>query len=133
MECRDKKLRNKRYNAYSVVATHGKRPRVAFAFARQPWAIKNTTRTELHDENIHGDRYIHWNISITPTALHHEGIYIAKYIYWNIGMTSTALRGENIHNGGCIHWNIGATPTALCIRIFVTANRLIRAIDVIED
>ena len=89
MECRDKKLRNKRYNAYSVVATHGKRPRVAFAFARQPWAIKRTT----------------------PTALHHEGIYIAKYI----------------------HWNIGATPTALCIRIFVTAYRLIRAIDVVEN
>ena len=44
-----------------------------------------------------------------------------------------ALRGENIHNGGCIHWNTGATPTALCIRIFVTANRLIRAIDVVEN
>lgn len=44
-----------------------------------------------------------------------------------------ALRGENIHNGGYIHWNIGATPTALCIRTFVTANRLIRAIDVVEN
>ena len=89
VECHDKKLRNKRYNAYSVVATHGKRPRVAFAFACQPWAIKRTT--------------------------------------------PTALRGENIHNGRCIHWNIGATPTALYIRIFVTANRLIRAIDVVEN
>ena len=89
VECHDKKPRNKRYNAYSVVATHGKRPRVAFAFARQPWAIKSTT----------------------PTALHHEGIYIAK----------------------CIHWNIDAIPTALCIRIFVTAYRLIRAIDVVEN
>ena len=67
VECRDNMPINKRYNAYSVVATHGKRPRVAFAFARQPWAIKRTT------------------------------------------------------------------PTALYIRIFVTANRLIRAIDVVEN
>ena len=48
VECRDNTLRNKRYNAYSVVATHGKCPRVAFAFARQPWAIKGTTLTALH-------------------------------------------------------------------------------------
>ena len=47
VECRDKKLINKRYNAYSVVTTHGKRPRVDFAFARQPWAIKGTTLTAL--------------------------------------------------------------------------------------
>ena len=48
VECRDKKPWNKRYNAYSVVATHGKRPRVDFAFACQPWAIKGTTLTALH-------------------------------------------------------------------------------------
>ena len=89
VECRDKMPINKRYNAYSVVATHGKRPRVAFAFTRQPWVIKSTTLT--------------------------------------------ALRRYNIRNEGYIHWNTGATPTALCIRIFVTANRLIRAIDVVED
>ena len=47
VECHDKKPRNKRYNAYSVVTTHGKRPRVDFAFARQPWAIKRTTLTAL--------------------------------------------------------------------------------------
>ena len=29
---------------------------------RQPRAIKNTTRTELRNENIHGNRCIHWNI-----------------------------------------------------------------------
>ena len=52
VECRDKMTRNKRYNAYSVVTTNGKCPRVAFAFARQPWAIKSTTRTELRDETI---------------------------------------------------------------------------------
>ena len=111
VESHDKKSRNKRYNAYSVVTTHGKRPRVAFAFARQPWAIKGTTLT----------------------ALRHEGIFIAKYILWNIGMTPTALHRYNIRNEGYIHWNTGATPTALCIRIFVTANRLIRAIDVVEN
>ena len=47
VECRDKIMRNKRYNAYSVVITHGKRPRVDFAFARQPWVIKRTTLTAL--------------------------------------------------------------------------------------
>ena len=52
VECRDKTLRNKKYNAYSVVTTHGKGPRVAFAFACQPWAIKGTTRTELRGEAI---------------------------------------------------------------------------------
>ncbi|MBF1573415.1 MAG: hypothetical protein HXO15_01420 [Prevotella salivae] len=52
MECRDKITINKRYNAYSVVASNGKRPRVDFAIARQPWAIKGTTRTELRGEPI---------------------------------------------------------------------------------
>ena len=47
VECRDKKLINKKYNAYSVVTTHGKEPRVDFAFACQPWAIKRTTLTAL--------------------------------------------------------------------------------------
>ena len=47
VECRDKMMRNKRYNAYSVVATHGKCPRVDFAFACQPWAIRSTTLTAL--------------------------------------------------------------------------------------
>ena len=50
-----------------------------------------------------------------------------------MGIKHIALRGENIHNGRYIHWNIGATPTALCIRTFVTVNRLIRAIDVVEN
>ena len=78
-------MRNKRYNAYSVVATHVKWPRVDFAFARQPWAVKGTTLTALHSENIHGNRCIYWNISATPTT----------------------LRGERIHYGGYIHWNNG--------------------------
>ena len=47
VECRDKKLINKKYNAYSVVTTHGKEPRVDFAFACQPWVIIGTTLTAL--------------------------------------------------------------------------------------
>ena len=52
---------------------------------RQPRAIKGTTRTELHGENI----------------------YITKFIHWNNGAIPTALRCYNIYNGGCIHRNIG--------------------------
>ena len=47
VECRDKTPKNKRYNAYSVVVTNGKEPRVDYAFACQPWAIKSTTPTAL--------------------------------------------------------------------------------------
>ena len=50
VECRDKKLINKKYNAYSVVTTNGKGPRVDFAFACQPWAIIGTTLTALRGE-----------------------------------------------------------------------------------
>ena len=113
MEYRDKMARNKRYNAYSVVATHGKWPRVAFAFARQPWAIKSTTPTALHHEGISVAKYIHWNAGMTPTALHHEDISIAKYIHWDAGMTPTALHHEGISIAKYIHWDIGTTPTAL--------------------
>ena len=80
----DKKSINKRYNAYSVVTTHGKQPRVDFAFARQPWAIKRTTLTALHHRNICNGGYIHLIIGITPIV----------------------LRGKRIHHNGCIHWNI---------------------------
>ena len=111
MECRDKIPRNKRYNANSVVTTRGKCPRVAFAFARQPWAIRSTTLTALRSCNIHNNKYIHWNTDITPTA----------------------LRGENIHHGKYIHSNIGTTPTALCIRIFVMANELIGGGDDVDN
>ena len=48
---------------------------------RQPWAIKRTTRTELH----------------------HEGIHNGIYIHGNNGAMFTALRGYNIYNGGYIH------------------------------
>ena len=64
---------------------------------RQPRAIKNTTRTELH----------------------HKGMYIVKYIHWNNGVIPTALRDESIHHSGCIHWNIG-TFGRLFIRTLVS-------------
>ena len=70
---------------------------------RQPWAIKRTTRTELHHEDIYIVKYIHWDIDIKSTALHHEGISIAKHIHGNIGTTATALHRCNIHNGKHIH------------------------------
>ena len=62
VECNDKMPRNKRYNAYSVVATNGNCPRVDFAFARQPWAIRSTTLTALRDEGMYIVKYIHWDI-----------------------------------------------------------------------
>ncbi len=45
-------LSQRKLNTYSVVLANGKQPRVDFAFARQPRAIKNTTRTELRGETI---------------------------------------------------------------------------------
>ena len=69
VECHDKMTRNKRYNAYSVVTTHGKCPRVDFAFARQPWAIKRTTLIALRNRNIQNSGYIHWDINTIPLAL----------------------------------------------------------------
>ena len=78
---------------------------------RQPRAIKRTTRTELHHCNIHHDAYIHWDIVITPTA----------------------LRRYNIRNGRYIHWNFATTLTALRITTFITANGLIRDIDMVDN
>ena len=73
----------KKLNTYSVESPCECLLRVA-RYARQPRAIKRTTRTELRGENIHGDRCI----------------------YWNIGIKSTLLRSYNIQNCGYIHWNI---------------------------
>ena len=39
---------------------------------RQPRAIKNTTRTELRDENIYIAKFIHWNNGAIPTQLRDE-------------------------------------------------------------
>ena len=87
---------------------------------RQPWAIKRTTPTALHHEDIYIVKYIHGDIGIKSTALYrynirngiyirrhigikhtalyHGRIFIAKYIHWNTDITPTALRGYNIHN-----------------------------------
>ena len=70
---------------------------------RQPRAIKRTTRTELRDENIRGDRCVHWNIGTALTALHHENIHIEKFIHWNTGITPMALPVGNTLNIGCLH------------------------------
>ena len=48
---------------------------------RQPWAIKRTTRTELHHEGIHNVKYIHENIGIKPMALHDYNIHHSVCIH----------------------------------------------------
>ena len=103
MECRDKITINKRYNAYSVVASNGKRPRVDFAIARQPRAIKRTTRTELH----------------------HEGIYNGIYILWDIGIISTVLRRCDIRNDKCTHCNIDIILTAICTIVSFVCKQIV--------
>ena len=82
---------------------------------RQPRAIKRTTPTALHGENIHHGKCNHWNAGIKSTALHHEVIFIAKYIHWNTDIKHTALYRYNIHNGEYIHRNIGMISTASVI------------------
>ena len=86
---------------------------------RQPWAIKRTTPTALHHEDIHNGIYIHGNIDINSTALHRCNIRNAKYIHGNIGITPTALHHCNIRNGGFIHGNAGIKPTACVVATFV--------------
>ncbi|EFV03842.1 hypothetical protein HMPREF9420_2021 [Segatella salivae DSM 15606] len=39
---------------------------------RQPRAIKNTTRTELHHEGIYIAKFIHWDNSAIPMQLRDE-------------------------------------------------------------
>ena len=41
---------------------------------RQPRAIKGTTRTELHGENIYIMKFIHWDNSAILTQLQDETI-----------------------------------------------------------
>ena len=82
---------------------------------RQPWAIKRTTRTELHHERIYIAKYIHWNTDIKPTALHHYNIRNGGFIHGNAAIKPTALHRCNIRNAKYIHRYIGITPTALVI------------------
>ena len=80
---------------------------------RQPRAIKSTTRTELRNESIRGDRCVHWSTGMTPTSLRSARIHHVGYIHWYTGIKHTALRRYNIQNCEYIHWNTGITPTAL--------------------
>ena len=67
------------------------------------------------------------------TELHRCHIRNGRYIHWNIGITPTALRGYNIRNGGYIHWNIGTMALELRIITVITANGLIRDIDMVDN
>ena len=55
---------------------------------RQPWAIKRTTRTELHRRNIRNYGFIHGNAHIISTALHGCNIHYGGYIHWNTGIAA---------------------------------------------
>ena len=44
-----------------------------------------------------------------------------------------ALRYYNIRNGGYIHWSIGTMALALRITTVITANGLIRDIDMVDN
>ena len=83
------------------------------SFPANPGLSKKTTRTELHHENIHGGRFVHWNIGIKPAALGRYNIHHGGFIHGNADIISTALRGCNIHHGGFIHGNVDIISTAL--------------------
>ena len=102
---------------------------------RQPRAIKGTTRTELHHEDIYIVKYIHWNIGINPTALRCCNIrkggfihgnadinptalqvgnnHLERFIHWKLTAIFMALRGGGIYNSGYIYRKWGMNPTAL--------------------
>ena len=92
----------KKLNTYSVESPCERLPRVA-RYARQPWAIKRTTRTELRGENIHHGGFIHGNAGIISTALYRCNIRNYGFIHGNADIISTTLCGYNIHHGGFIH------------------------------
>ena len=58
----------KKLNTYGVESPCECLPRVV-RYARQPRAIKRTTRIELRGENIHHGGFIHGNAGITSTVL----------------------------------------------------------------
>ena len=105
-------LSQKKLNTYSVESPCECLPRVA-RYARQPWAIKRTTRTELHHEDIYIVKYIHWNIGINPTALQVENNHHERFIHCKFTAIFMALRGEDIYNFRYIYWKWGMNPTAL--------------------
>ncbi|ERJ99760.1 hypothetical protein [Segatella salivae] len=66
-------------------------------------------------------------------ALHYCNIRNGGYIHWSIGTKALALRSYNIRNGGYIHWSIGTMALALRITTVITANGLIRDIDMVDN
>ena len=80
---------------------------------RQPRAIKRTTRTELHHEDIYIVKYIHWNIDINPTALQVENNHHERFIHWKLTAIFVALRGEDIYISGYIYRECSMNPMAL--------------------
>ena len=80
---------------------------------RQPWAIKRTTRTELHHEGICIAKFFHWNNGAIPTALYRYNIHNGEYIHRNTDITPTALHHERIYIAKFIHWDNSAIPTQL--------------------
>ena len=92
----------KKLNTYGVESPCECFPRVG-SFLANPGLSKKTTRTELHHENIHGGRFVHWNIGIKPAALGRYNIHHGGFIHGNADIISTALRGYNIRHGGFIH------------------------------
>ena len=92
----------KKLNTYGVESPCERLPRVA-RYARQPWAIKRTTRTELRGENIRHGGFIHGNADIISMTLRGCNIHHGGFIHGNADIIFTALRGYNICHGGFIH------------------------------
>ena len=70
----------KKLNTYSVESPCECLLRVA-RYARQPRAIKRTTRTELRGENIRHGGFTHGNAGIISTALHRCNIRNYGFIH----------------------------------------------------
>ena len=102
----------KKLNTYGVESPCERLPGVG-SFPANPGLSKKTTRTELHHENIHGGRFVHWNIGIKPAALGRYNIHHGGFIHGNADIISTALHCRNIRNYGFIHGNAGIISTAL--------------------
>ena len=84
----------KKLNTYGVESPCECFPRVA-RYARQPWAIKRTTRTELRGYNIRNDGFTHGNAGIISTVLYRCNIRNYGFIHGNADIISTALRFFN--------------------------------------
>ena len=75
--------------------------------------------------NIRNDKFVHWNIDITPTALHRYHIRNGKYIHWNTCIIPTALHGRNIHYNKYIHCQTITTQMILATNVIYLVEELI--------